>query len=140
MEFAFAHAPYRSRGDLQEGEVVVFERDEESAGEKVVAHQDGDLVLPDGVDGCESAARVGVVDDVVVDQRRRVQDLHQRGPAVTLLVDAAAEFSAQEDEDGADLLPLLPDDVLRDQVDEADARPDRFAEDPVEEREVVLDG
>ena len=93
---------------------------EEAAREQVIAHQHGDLVLPDRIDRCEPAARVGVVHDVVVDQRRGVQDLHERGAPVAPFVDPAAQFRAQEDEDRADLLALLPHDVLRHQVDEPD--------------------
>ena len=116
----------------------MIQRQEKAPGKEVVSHQDRNLVLPDGVDGGEPTAGIGIVDNVIVNQRRSMKNLHQSRPPVTPFVDPATEFGAEQHENRADTLALLTDDVPRHQVNETDAGSDGFAEVTIEQRKVLL--
>src|SRR5690606_25846433 len=139
-ELPLAHAADGVGDDVEEAVVPVVEGEEEPAREEEVAEEDGHLVLPQRVDREHAAPALGLVHHVVVDEGGRVEELDEGGGAVALLRDAAAERRREEHERGADLLPLLAEDVLRDAVEEADARAHRLAEVPPERRELRLDG
>jgi len=102
--------------------------------------EDGDLVLPDRVDRGESPTRVGIVHHVVMNERRRVEDLHQRRPPVGLLLHAPANLRAEKHQNGADPLPLLADEIARHQLDESDVRTERLTEYLRERIKVALNG
>ena len=109
---------------------------EKSPGKKVVAHQDRNLVLPYGIDGGEATAGIGIVDNIIMNQRCSMKNLHQGCTPVAPFVDPAAEFGAEKHENRADALAFLADDVSRYQVHQTDTGSDGFAEVTVEQRKV----
>src|SRR5207248_5740598 len=97
--------------------------------------QDGDVVTPPRMDRQAAAPEIRIVDDVVVDQRRGVNELHHRrvqGAAVA----AVARQARRHEQDGRpDALAAARADVLTDLRDEIDVRlemPLEFAIDLVE--------
>src|SRR5262249_8855687 len=69
-----------------------------------------------------------------------VEDLDEGCAPVGALVDLAAGLCGQEDERRPDLLPFLPDNITRDEVDERDLRFHRTAEIPVKRLKLGLYG
>ena len=125
---------------MQQVVVAVVEREEEAARQEEVAEEHGDFVLPERVDREQPTAALGFVYDIVVHERGGVQELDERGGAVALFGDTAAELGREEHERRAYLLALLPEDVLRDLVQQPHTRPHRIAKMTTERREIVLHG
>ena len=117
-EFTLAHPTDGVRDLMQQGVLLPVEREQEAPAEQEVAEEDGDFAFPQGPDRELSPASGGFVDHVVVHERGRVQQFHQRGGGVRRLGDAAARLRAQQHENGADLLALAAKDVPRDAVEQ----------------------
>ena len=94
----------------------------EGVGEQVIAQQDGRLVPPLGVDRRGVAADERLVEDVVVDQRRRVDHLDHRGQDRMGGSIAAAGLAGQEDEGRAEPFPLEVGAVVDQVLDERRTR------------------
>jgi hypothetical protein len=58
---------------------------------KIVTDEDTDLIAPDFSGGSMASADIGLVDHIVVEQRRRVNELHQTGELVMIATGIAAE-------------------------------------------------
>ena len=138
-QLALRHPPDGVGDDVEQVVVAVVEREQEPARQEVVAQEHAHLVLPQRVHRRHAAPRVGLVDHVVVDERRRVEELDERGRPVRPLGDPAAELGREEHEGRPDLLPLPLQEVPDDGVEQPDARPHRVAEPAAEHAEVLGD-
>ena len=65
---------------------------------EVVAEQDGDVVAPPGVHGQAATPEVRPVDDVVVHQRRGVDELHDRGVQHRAIAGVAAQAGGHQED------------------------------------------
>jgi hypothetical protein len=94
--------------------------DAEDARQHVVARHDADdvAVAPEG--GLGAAPGVGVVDEVVVEERGGVQQLHREGDAHARLVVGAHERTGQEADARPQALAAGTDEVAADRLDEGD--------------------
>src|SRR4029453_18749078 len=72
---------------------------------EVVPEQDGDVVAPARMDGEPAPAQVGVIDDVVVNQRGRVNELDHRGVQDGPVAGIAAEPGGHQQNRRTDALP-----------------------------------
>ena len=106
---------------------------------EVVAEQDRDVVAPAGVHREASAAQVGAVDDVVVDQRRGVNELDDRGVENGPLTLVAAEPCRHQQHGRSDALAAAVLDVATHLRDERDARLDMTDEFPFNGLEIFAD-
>ena len=77
-DLALDHLDRRVREEPQDLEVPLGQRHGHRVHVEVVADQHRQVVAPAVVDRRPAAADVGLVDDVVVDQRGRVDELHHR--------------------------------------------------------------
>ena len=74
--------------------------------DKEVADKDSDVVVPGSVDCRLSAAGVGTVHDIVVDERGVVQQLDGRGGGDDTVGDRPEQACGENDDNGADKLAL----------------------------------
>ena len=79
-----------------------------------VAEEDGDVVPPAAVHAAAAAAHRGLVDDVVVEQGRGVDELHDRGQEDGAVAAVAAQAAGQEQQRGPDALAAALADVAAD--------------------------
>ena len=124
--------------------IPVLQGEEKAPAQQKVAEEDGDLVLPERIDREDAPPPLGLVDDVVVDERGRVEQLDERGRPVAGLRDPAAGAGREQHQRRPDPLALLAQDVLRHLVEQAHVRAHRLAEIPLERlqlrRDDLLDG
>ena len=101
---------------------------------EVVAEQHRDVVAPPRVHGQAAAPQLGVVDDVVVDEGRRVDELDDGGIEHGPVALVAAQARRHQEDGRADPLAAAGLDVLADGRDEGNLRLDmgRTAIDPLE--------
>ena len=78
VELPFDHAQRDVAEQADDLQRILRERHRHRLDVEVVAEQDGDVVAPPRVHGQAAAPEVGAVDDVVVHQRRGVDELHDR--------------------------------------------------------------
>src|SRR5262249_15515675 len=105
--------------DLQ---LVVRERHRHRLDVQVVAEQDRDVVAPPRMHGEAPAAQVGVVDDVIVDERRRVDELDDRRIQDGAVALVAAEARRHQQHGRPDPFPAAGLDVLPDLRNQLDPR------------------
>ena len=104
-QLALGHLPRRLGERVEDLQVALLERGLEGRHVEPVAHQHRRLVAPLGRDGLPPAPHLGAVDDVVVDQRRRVEELHDGRHADHRLVRLLAEdFGGEHQQGRADTL------------------------------------
>ena len=78
-EFAFDHFLGEIDEDVEDMEVTFLQRNLERLHVEPVAGEDAAMVAPAGIGGGAATARVGGVDDVVVDERGAVEKLNDGG-------------------------------------------------------------
>ena len=122
QQFAFAHPSYRIGRDLEVVELSVVHGHQQAARKQVVANEDGDLVLPDGIDRCHTTAFFGLVDHIVVDQCGGVQQLYHGCTDEGPFRDRSTEAGRQEDQRWPNALTALLHDVADDGVEQCRAR------------------
>src|SRR5262249_61230916 len=94
---------------------------------------------PAAVDAAAAAADGGLVDDVVVEEGRRVDELHHRGEHDRPLPAVAAGPAGEEQERGPDALAAALPDVPPDLPHQAQVGPALDPEEVLHPGEVVLD-
>jgi hypothetical protein len=68
----------------------------EGFGVEIVADEDTDLVAPDFSGGSPTSADIGIVDHIVVEQGRGMNELHQTGELVMIATGIAAETGREQ--------------------------------------------
>lgn len=124
QQLAFAHSFYRNRADLKKSEFFVQQRKKETSGKKVVPHQNSRLIFPGGIYRGNSAARIRVVNHIIVDQCRGMEELNQGGGTVGARVNSTTCFCRKENEKRPDLFPFLTKDIAGNEIYEPDIRTD----------------
>jgi hypothetical protein len=106
------------QGDVtQEADDVQFivrQREGHRLDVQVVAEQDRDVVPPPGVDGEPPAPERGIVDDVVVDEGRRVNELDHRGVQHGTIAGVPAQSRRHQEDGRSNPLSAAGLDVLAD--------------------------
>ena len=82
--------------DPQHLEAAVLDHQLERAAEQEIADQDARRIAPDEVGGALAAAHAGAVDDVVVEQRRGMDELDRGGELVVARSGIAEQGAAGE--------------------------------------------
>jgi hypothetical protein len=67
----------------------------EGFGVEIVADEDTDLVAPDFSGGSPASADIGIVDHIVVEQGRGMNEFHQTGELVMIATGIAAETGGE---------------------------------------------
>ena len=84
QQFAFDHFLREIDQDIENAEIALFERHLERLHVEPVAGENAAMIAPARIRGRAAAARVGAVDDIVVDQRRAVKQLDDGGELIAL--------------------------------------------------------
>ncbi len=106
----------------------------------MIPQENGDVGPPPGMDRLPSAARVGSVDDVVVDEAGRVDDLdHGRPEGGVRAGPVAGHPGAEGEEGGAEPLPPGREEVGVDLVDEGIVGADHLGQPALDAVEVRPD-
>ena len=87
---------------------------------EVVAGENRHLVAPQPVGGLASAAQIGMIHDVVVQQRGRMDVFDQAGQQDVVPAGVPGRAGAQDQEEGANPLPAAAEDVGAHGVDQRD--------------------
>ena len=135
IELAFDHAQRDVAQQPDDIERVLRQRQRHRLDVQVVAEQDGDVVAPPRVHGQSAAPQLGLVDDVVVDQRGGVDELDDRRVEHGAIAGVAASRAAISSTAGPDALAAAGPDVspdLRNQLDPRLDLPHEFLFDLVE--------
>ena len=138
-DLALRHAQRHVRQHAQDAQVALFQRDLHRLHVEVIAEQHGQLVAPAPVHARPSAAELGVVDDVVVDERRRVDELDHGAVTHVAVTLVPEHVRAQEEQRGPDALAAALDEVVPDERDRRDAGPGPLDEDRLDVPELRLD-
>ena len=121
QQLAFDHLLRQPDEQIEHAQVLLFERHLEGLHVKPVAGQHAFLVAPGGVGRRAAAARVGAVDDVVVDQRGGVHHLHHRAQADGAGAGVAEQVRGEQQQRRPDALAAALAQVFGNFGDGADA-------------------
>lgn len=91
-------------------------------GIQVVADKDADLISPNFSGGSLASAEIGVIDYIIMQQCRGVDEFDQTSQLVVLATAIPAESGAQKKQKGSDAFPAAGEDMGGDGIDEGDAR------------------
>ena len=116
------------------------ERERHRLDVEVVAKQHRDVIAPLRVDRQPAAAHIRIVDDVVVDERRGMDKLHDRRVEHGAVAAVAAEPCRHQQHRGANPLSAARLNVLADAGNQINLRLDVPAEFRVDPLEVFTDG
>ena len=122
QQFAFDHLLRQDRSGIEDAEVALLHRDLESLHVKPVARQHALRVAPLRIGRGTSAARLGFVDDVVVDQGRGVNDLHHRTQPDGALALVVEQLAGEQQQRRTKALAAAAAQVFADLGDGVDAR------------------
>ena len=92
---------------LHDAYVAGLRGENQRVGEEEVADKHSQMIVPQAVYGLGVAPHTGVVDDIVMDERGVVEQLHGHGPLYYIVVDLPQEPGAENHHHRADLLPFL---------------------------------
>ena len=101
-EFAFHHLPGGGNQDIENFQLPLAERHAEGCHIEPIAHQDGDLISPLCIHRCAATTDAGVVDDIVMHQRCRVNHLNDRTQSRPDRSVVSAHLGAQQQDGGTD--------------------------------------
>ena len=128
-ELPLGHLERRVAEALDDLDLAVREGHLHRLGVDPVAQQHRQVVPPEVVERGLAAAQRGVVDDVVVDQRRRVDELDHRGVGDLLLALVPQEARGEQQQGRPHPLAAALGDVVARLVDERHVRVEVMAED-----------
>ena len=98
-DLRFGHRDGRARERFHDRAIVVADEEIEGLGIEVVADEHRRIIAPSRVGGRPPAPERRLIDDVVVDERRRVQELHDARQPHRPLAARAGEARRQEQQD-----------------------------------------
>ena len=139
VELALDHLQRRVAEQPHDLERVLRQRHRHRADVEVVAEQHRDVAAPARVRGQPAAAGLGAVDDVVVDERGRVDELDDGRVEHRAIPGVAAEPGRQQQHGRPHALAAAHLDVLAHLRDELDARLEVTGELALDVRELVAD-
>ncbi len=106
VDFANGEVGTKPGEHVQDSHIACVDSAFESSTHKVVAHEHGNVVVPNAVDGGRTATLLATVDDIIVNERGIVQQLDRGCSIEHLAGDTAKELAAEQYQDGPDLLAL----------------------------------
>ena len=124
IQLAFDHPQRDVAQQPHDVERVVRQRQRHRLDVEIVAEQHGDVVAPPRVHGQAAAPQLGVVDDVVVDERGGVDELDDRRVEHGAVALVAAQPRRHQQHGRTDALAAARLDVLADFRDQLDLRLD----------------
>ncbi len=139
QQLAFDHLLGERDQQLEHAEVALFQRRTEGLHVEPVAGEDALGVAPGRVRRRAAAAGVGLVDDVVVDERRGVQHLDDGAEADAAWAGAAEGFGREQEQQRADAFAAACDEIPRDVGDDLDVGGGLAVEVLLDGREVVAE-
>ncbi len=139
IQLAFDHPQRDVAEQADDVELVVRERHRHRLDVQIVAEQDRDVVAPARVHGQTAAAQVRVVDDVVVDERRRVDEFDHRRVENRAIAVVAAQARRHQQHGRTDALAAARPDVLPDLRNQLDLRLHVPREFPIDLLEIGAD-
>ena len=120
QQLALDHLLRERDEQVEDAEVTLLQCGGEGLHVEPVAGEDAFGIAPGGVGGGAAAAGVGLVDDVVVDQRCGVQHLNDGAEADARVRGAAEGFGGEQQQQRADALAAAGHQVARDVRDDRD--------------------
>ena len=118
QHFAFGDHVGRDRQDLHHAHLADADHHLERARIQEVADQHARRVAEQRVGGLAAAPQIGFVDDVIVQQRRRMDELDDSRQFVPMPGRVAERARDEQQQRGPQPLAAGPDDVLGDLVDQ----------------------
>ena len=122
IDLAFDDPQRHVTEQADDREIVLRERQRHRLQIQEVAEQHRDVIAPARVHGFAPAPQLRLVDDVVVNQRGRVNELEDGGVEHRALARVAGHASGHQQNGRADPLPAAVPDVVTDRRDEGDLR------------------
>ena len=122
IDFAFRDHGGGVREDLEHLEAAVLDHQLEAAAEQEIAHEHGSGVAIDDVGGLLAAAHARAIDDIVMQQRGGVDELHRRRQLVVPTATITQQRRAREGEHRAHALAAASDEMACQRRDQRDAR------------------
>jgi hypothetical protein len=119
-DLAFGHDIGRGGHELDDGQIVIIGHELEGLGVEKVADQDARCIAPDVVGRDLPAPGFGLVDHVVVQKRRRVDEFDYSRQGVTFLPPVTAQIGADQKQQRPEALTAAADEVLDDFGNQAD--------------------
>ena len=135
-QLALGHAADRVGEDPQDVEIAVLHDQRRGARVEVVAHEHGAAIAPERVRGRPAAAQLGEIDDVVVQQRRGVQQLDRRGDVDPARAGVAAQLGREQQQRRAHALAARVEHVIAERREHLARRRELLAHRALDEREV----
>ena len=140
MGFQLAHFPHRhlvggAAHDPERVQVIQLHQLDDRTGIEIVAHDHGDLVAEQRVDGGLAAAQHRMIYRIVVDQGRQVNQLHHRGEPHVAGSDVIRGAGRQQHQGGAEHLAPHAQQVVVDFGDDGEVGgddPAKLGQHPVE--------
>ena len=140
IELPFDHLQRDVAQHADQIERIVRQRERHRFDVQIVAEKHGDVVAPPRVDRQPAAAQIGVVDDVVVDERRGVNEFDDRRVQDRPIAGVAAEARRHQQHRGTNALSAAGLDVPPDLRNQLDLRLDVPAEFTIDRLEVGANG
>ena len=84
---------------------------------QIIAKQNTGLVVPAGIHRGDVAARLGIVQNVIMNQRCQMDHLDNCGQHLVIVADPAAGFGGQQQQHGSQALAAEPSRMLQDVAD-----------------------
>ena len=121
QDLALGHLPAGFREGFVDALVAEVDDLADRARIEIVADENADLVAPDFARGTAASAQIGVIDDVVVQQGRGMDEFHQTAECLMILTGVSAEVSAEKHEEGADPFAAAIQNMRSDGINQGDA-------------------
>src|ERR1700688_3790804 len=103
-EFAFDHLLGQFDQHIEDAEIALVNRDLECLHVEPVAGQHAHGVAPLRIGGGPAAASLGLIDDVVMNERRGVNNFNDRGELYRATALVVKKFGGEQQQRGADSL------------------------------------
>ena len=139
VQLALDHAECDVAEQANHVEGILGERERHRLDVEIVAEEDRDVVAPPRVHGQTAAAEVRLVDDVVVHERRGVDELHHRGVEHRPVAGVAGEPGRHQEHGRPHALAAARLDVLADLRNQLDPGLDVARELPLDGLQIGAD-
>jgi polyisoprenoid-binding protein YceI len=125
--YKLEHFPFRNDGsgsgeDPEHIQVAGGDHQGKGLGKEEIADENGRLVAPEGIGGGETAAEIGIVDNIIVEQGRRVNEFDHAGQGDMAVAPVPAQPGSKQQQGRPDPLTAAGEDVLSHLADQRDIR------------------